>query len=151
MRFFYFMECLYIYNVINLLSSNALDLDSDVKGKAGNLNAGAGRLGVREVSGIDLVDSLEVVHVLDKDVDLENLGHVRAAVLEETGDVLEDLMGLLLDILGLDSDEVALGVNGAGARDHNQTVELDGLGVGGTNGGGLLREHGFLDGGGRHT
>jgi hypothetical protein len=115
-----------------LLGSSDLNLDKDVKRKTSNLNAGAARLGVREVGGIDIVDSLEVVHVLDEDVDLEDLLHGRTAVFQKTADVLEDLVGLSLDILLLDTNKLTLRVDGSGARAEDHTIVLDGLRVGGT-------------------
>jgi hypothetical protein len=115
-----------------LLGSSDLNLDKNVKRKTSNLNAGADRLGVREVGGIDIVDSLEVVHVLDEDVDLEDLSHGGTTVFQETADVLEDLVGLGLDILLLDTNKLTLRVDGSGTRAVDQTIVLDGLRVGST-------------------
>lgn len=116
----------------SLLGSSDFDLDKNVKRKTSNLDAGADRLGVREVGGIDIVDGLEVVHVLDEDVDLENLSHGGTTVFQQTADVLEDLVGLGLDILLLDTNKLTLRVDGSGARAVDQTIVLDGLRIGST-------------------
>jgi hypothetical protein len=128
-----------------LLGSCDFDLNKDIQRETSNLNAGAAGLGIREVGSIDIVDSLEIVHVLDKDVDLEDLLHGRTAVFQKTTDVLENLVGLSLDILLLDTNEFTLRVDGSSARAEDQTIVLNSLRVGSTNGCSLLGENGFLN------
>ena len=91
-----------------LLGSNNLNLNEDVHRKTSNLNAGADGLGIREVGSIDLVDDLAVVHVLDENVDLEDLRHGGTTVFQSIADVLEDLVGLSLDVLLLNTNELTL-------------------------------------------
>lgn len=136
---------LYVWCLTSLLGSNDLNLDKDIQRKTSDLNAGAARLGIGEVGSIDIVDGLEVVHVLDEDIDLENLLHGGTAVFQKTNDVLEDLVGLSLDILLLDTNELTLRVDGSSTRAEDHAVVLDGLRVGGTDGCGLLGEYSFFD------
>jgi hypothetical protein len=99
-----------------LLSSSNLNLNEDVHRKTSNLNAGTAGLGIREVGSIDLVDDVAVVHVLDENVDFKDLRHGGTAVVQKTADVLEDLVGLSLDVLLLNTNELTLRGERGGTR-----------------------------------
>ena len=111
------------------MGSDDLDFNKNIQRKASNLDASTARLGVREVGGIDIVDGLEVVHVLDEDIDLEDLLHGGTAVFQKTSDVLENLVSLSLDILLLNTNELTLRVDGSSSRAEDQAIVFDSLGV----------------------
>ena len=71
-------------------------LKENVLGKTSNLNAGAGGVGLGEILSIDTVDGSKIVHVLDENGGLNDLGHVRACGFEQCGEVFENLMCLSL-------------------------------------------------------
>jgi len=70
---------------------DSLDLDQDVLWQPGGLDAASGGLGLAKELGVDLVDGRKVVHVLDEDGGLEDVGDGRVGRGEEVGDVGEDL------------------------------------------------------------
>jgi hypothetical protein len=76
---------------------------------------------------INIIDSLEIVHILDEYIDLEHLGHRGATVFKKSGDVLKYLMSLLGNVLFGDADVVALRINGTGTRQEDETAGFDGL------------------------
>jgi hypothetical protein len=150
------------------LGSDTFDFNQAVQRQASDFHTGTHRLGIREVSlqrtqsviihlflsltySIDVIDGLKVGHVLYKNVHLEHLGHGRATILEQSRDVLKDLMGLLCHILFCDTYMVALGIHGTGTGQVNQTIVLDSLTVGSTDRGGLVRVNGFSYRAGRHV
>jgi hypothetical protein len=126
------MPLLFCWHICHLLGSSDLDFDKNVQGKTSNLHASTARLGVREVGSIDIVDGLEVVHVLDEDVDLENLLHGGTTVFQKTRDVLEDLVGLSLDILLHNTNELTFRVDRGGTRAEDHAIVLNSLRVGST-------------------
>ena len=69
---------------LTLQRSNALDLEAEVLGQLGDLDAAARRvLALDEPLGVFSVHLSEVVHVGEEDVDLDDLLHRRASSLDD--------------------------------------------------------------------
>lgn len=69
---------------LTLQRSNALDLEAEVLGQLGDLDAAASRvLALDEPLGVFGVHLSEVVHVGEEDVDLDDLLHRRASSLDD--------------------------------------------------------------------
>lgn len=90
-----------------------LALDENILGKSCNLNTGAGGIRLGEILSVDAVDGAEIVHILDENGGLDDLGHVAACGLEKLGEVFEHLMSLSLnadcDLAGLGDDAYLTG------------------------------------------
>ena len=69
---------------LTLQRSNALDLEAEVLGQLGDLDAAASRvLALDEPLGVFGVHLSEVVHVGEEDVDLDDLLHRRTSSLDD--------------------------------------------------------------------
>ena len=107
---------------------DGLDFDEDVLRKAADLDAGA-RGGVfGEVLRVDLVDRREVVHVLDEDRRLDDVGGREPLAREYRGEVLKRLLGLAADASG--DYRSRRGVERDLSRYEEESAGLDRLRVG---------------------
>lgn len=104
---------------------NSLKLDVGVLWERLNSNTAASRL-VGEPLAVLLVHGSKVVHVIEEDVDFDNLVDVRTSSHENGLEVADASSGLLLDGA---LDQVALGVKMNLARAIDCRWRLDGLGV----------------------
>ena len=115
---------------------DAFDFDEGVFREAGYLDGGTGGWHVAfwgEVAGVDLVHGGEVVHVLEEDGGLENVGEREVDGVEDGAEVFADALGLLGDAA---FDEVAGGgVDGDLAGGVDEIADTDGLRVGADGGG----------------
>ena len=74
--------------------SDYFALQQSVLGKSCNFNAGASGEGLGEVLAVDTVNGGEIVEILDENGGLEDLVHAGAGILQQSGQVLENLMCL---------------------------------------------------------
>lgn len=111
-----------------VLDGNKLDLEVDTQWQVDDGDAGSGWLVGVEVGGVDLVELGEVGHVLQEDVDLDDVFQLGVGVHDNGQGVLEHLVGLGLDVT-LDRLPV-WGVRDL-AADVDKAVGSDGVGVAG--------------------
>ena len=105
------MRCLSFCYALHLCDD--LALDENILGKSCDLNTGAGGVRLGKILSVDAVDGAEIVHILDENGGLDDLGHVAACCLEKLGEVFEHLMSLSLnsdcDLAGLGDDAYLTG------------------------------------------
>ena len=123
-------------------SGDGLDLDAGPQRQGGHAEGGPGREGLTgEVAGVDLVDGGEVGDVGEQDRGLDDVVVPEPGLGQDGAHVLEDLLGLGLDVA---LDERAGGrVERHLAGDEDERAGLltggDALGVGADGGGGVGR------------
>lgn len=55
--------------------ADCLDLQQNVLGESGHLHAGTRGTGSREETAVDRIDLREIIHILDEDGRLDDIGH----------------------------------------------------------------------------
>src|SRR6266511_130966 len=111
----------------SLQRRDCLDLHLRSRGERRDLDRGPRRGLIADVTGVDLVHSLEVAEVDEVDCRLHELVEARARLLQNGAQIGEHLLGLVLD--RLDDDLCVLRPQGELARDEHEPTGLDRLRV----------------------
>src|SRR5437773_1522700 len=113
-------------------AGDALDLDQNGAPQAGHLHGGSGGGQGREIGNVDFVETLEVVHVPQVHIDLEEVFERGAGARQHGLEVLQTLFGLRLDLVARYLSRSRVHGNLAGRIDHvpkRQALRSDGTGL----------------------
>lgn len=105
-----------------------VDFDAEVTRESGYLDGGAGRRVAGEIAGVDFVHGGKIIHVLEEDAEANGAVERGAGGFDDGFEILEDALGLLSSI-AIESFAGG-GIEGGLARDEDETMGFDGLGIG---------------------
>src|SRR5437660_6105973 len=115
---------------------NHINFNQDIFRQPGYFDGGACRRRLFEVAAVDFVHGGEIPHVLEKDSAAQNFLQAAARGLQNSGEVLEDAVGLRAHIAG--DDLCGGGIDGDLSGSKDQALRSNCLGVGADGSRGLL-------------